>query len=609
MSKRGQVTIFVIVAILVVAAVVLYLVFRDKGGSPQTDLPADLEAPYVTFLSCLENDVGVGVSLLESQGGYIYLPEYEQGSAHMPFSSQLNFMGTNVPYWYYVSGNNLQREQVPTKSEMEEQLSRFVEAKIVNCNLDSYSEGSYDISLGKPEVSVEILENKILVNMDMNVAIFRAGDKAEIKNHEIEYDSSLGELYNSAIVVYTKEQDELFLEDYGVDVLDLYAPVNGVELSCSPLVWDAEKVFDDLSVAIEANTQAIKTKGDSDDYFYVDVGIDDNVRFLNSKNWSNTLEVNPTEGQLMMSEPVGNQPGLGILGFCYVPYHFVYNVKYPVLVQVYKDDEIFQFPVAVVIQGNKAREALASIDVENEVTDFCDYKNTLMQVRVLDYSGRPLDADVSYDCSGTSCYIGKTQNGVIEDYFPQCVNGRIIARAEGYKEGSETFSTVDSGRAEVYLDKFYPLGVSLSVDGRPYSGEALVSFNSNDTSKTIFYPEQKEIEITPGEYDVLVYLYGDSELTLGSSVSTQCVEVPKGGLGGLIGLTEEECFDMEIPEQIISKALAGGGKGHVYVLDNLLARSGNVLIDAQSLPEPTTLEQLQENYILFDDKVLEVDFR
>ena len=70
-------------------------------------------------------------------------------------------------------------------------------------------------------------------------------------------------------------------------------------------------------------------------YFYIDAGVSDEIRFINSKDWPRNFEVSPSEGILLVANPVGNQPGLGVLGFCYVPYHFVYNVKYPVLIQVY----------------------------------------------------------------------------------------------------------------------------------------------------------------------------------------------------------------------------------------------------------------------------------
>jgi len=62
----------------------------------------------------------------------------------MPFSSQLNFLGNPVPYWYYVSGNNVQKEQVPSKNEMENQLEDFIEEKINKCVFDEYYEQGFE---------------------------------------------------------------------------------------------------------------------------------------------------------------------------------------------------------------------------------------------------------------------------------------------------------------------------------------------------------------------------------------------------------------------------------------------------------------------------------
>jgi len=605
-NKKAQVTIFVIIAIVIVAVVVLFFALRQEKINVNS-VPSSLEAPYTAFLSCLTTDIDLGIRILESQGGYIDPPTFEPGSQYMPFSNQLNFVGTPIPYWYYVSGNNIQKEQVPSLTGMSDSLASFIEERINKCDLRVYE--SYDISLGSPKASAVILEDRVQVSLNMDVGISKNLESASVKNHEVVVSSNLGKLYDSALKVYQQEQDELFLENYGIDVLGLYAPVDGVELTCSPITWDAGEVFDNLREAIEVNTLALKSKGEKEDYFYVDLGVNENVRFLNSRNWPSSFEVDSSEGQLLISTPVGNQPGLGILGFCYVPYHYVYSMRYPVLIQVYEGAEIFQFPVAIVIDKNRARVALTSTAVEREIPDLCMYKNTFVEVNVVDYRNNPVESDISYECSGTTCYIGKAENGVLRAEFPQCVGGRIITRAQGYKETSYSYSVTNEGQAKIYLDKFYGLDVQLKVDGRAYSGEAIVSFVSNDTSATILYPEQREIQLTPGEYEVQVYVYENSTLKLGSSITQECLDVPKTGIGGIIGLTEKKCFDVEIPEQIISRALSGGGKTKVYALYTMLEKSNSVEINAPGLPNPTTLEELQNNYMLFEDKVLDVNFR
>ncbi|MEK6945935.1 MAG: hypothetical protein AABW63_04040 [Nanoarchaeota archaeon] len=607
-SNLSQVTIFVIIALLIVAVVVLFFVFKS-GVIKQEPAPVSGEPAYTSFLSCIEGQTAGGIKILESQGGYIETPDFEPGSRYMPFSNQLDFLGNPVPYWYYVSANNIQRNQVPSKSEMEDQIAKFVEGKARDCDFSSYTSQGYEITQGTPKASVSIKDHEVDVSLEMDLTVNKADSNSNFKNHEIVVKSNFGELYNSALAVYNKEQSDMFLENYGIDTLRLYAPVDGVEISCSPLTWNADNVFSDLQDAIETNTISINSNKDK--YFQVNaanVPVDVNVKFLNSRSWPYSFEVNPSESALLMANPVGNQPAFGILGFCYVPYHFVYDVRYPVLAQVSKGDEIFQFPMAVVILGNKPRQPLRGENSLLGVPELCENSNTLTSVKVYDSNLRPVNADVSFECLGTKCNIGTTSNGVLEKDFPQCVNGIVRVRAEGYKDAGEIYSSVDEGEVNIILDRVYEKEVKLSVDGKLYSGNALIYFTSNNVTKTAVYPSQNKVELGEGQYEVQVYIFKNSSINIASSVTEQCVDVPRGGLLGAIGLTKKNCFSVEVPSQIISDALSGGGKEFYYVLESELSNSKSVDINAGSLKTPTTLEDLQNNYLMFETKGLDISF-
>ena len=89
------------------------------------------------------------------------------------------------------------------------------------------------------------------------------------------------------------------------------------------------------------------------------VSSDYEVRFINSREWARAFEVEPSEENLLLVNPVGNQPDLGNFRILLCSLSFVYSMKYPVLVQISKDQEIFsQFPMAVIIQGNNPRKLL-----------------------------------------------------------------------------------------------------------------------------------------------------------------------------------------------------------------------------------------------------------
>ena len=608
-NVRGQVTIFIIIAIVIVAGVAAFLFFRQ--GISIVSIPASIQPVYDTFLSCLKDRTLVGVDLLESQAGYIELPEFEPGSTYMPFSSQLNFLGNPIPYWYYVSANNIQKEQMPTEQEMEEALEEFIDDGIRQCNFATYYSQGFEIVQKEPTASVDITNNNVKVKLNMDMEIIRGEDNVLIANHNLDVLSNLGSLYNSAKTVYKKEQKELFLENYGIDNLRLYAPVDGVEITCSPKTWDTNEVFSNLQEAIETNTLALTTTKPTttdEKYFFVETGVSQDVRFINSRNWAYNLEVLPSQGSLLLATPVGTQQGLGVLGFCYVPYHFVYNIKYPVLVQVSDGDETFQFPVAVVIQGNKPRQSLIQ-NAETSSSSLCSNKNTLATVSTYDSDLRPVSSEISYECLGESCFIGEAVSGSMTAEFPQCANGYLTIRAEGFKEARQLFSTTSEGSASVVMDKLYNLNIVLKLNRNNYNERAFVYFTSDEDSKTVSYPEQKDVKLSEGVYNISVYIYKDSSLQFPETTSQECVDVPSSGIGGIFGIKEKQCFDIKVPSQLVSNVLAGGGTQKHEFTESELSSSNTIEINVPQFQTPTTIEQLQNNYLQFDSSELEITVR
>ncbi|MFZ1970574.1 MAG: hypothetical protein WAU65_00085 [Candidatus Nanoarchaeia archaeon] len=604
--KRGQVTIFIILAIFILATVAVFLIYRNSQ-SVTSQIPQEFQPVYNTFLSCVQSDALTGISTLESQGGYISIPPFQPGSVYMPFSSDLNFLGNPIPYWYYVSGNNIAEQQVPSEQDMQNQLAQLINQNVRNCDFGNFTGQDFQVQMGQPTTSVTINQDQVQINLDMSLNMSRGNDTTFVRNHKVEINSELGNLYQTALTVYNYEQQSLFLENYTIDVLRNYAPVDGVDISCSPRIWDAGGIVENLSQAIQDNIDSIRSGTNTTNYFTLKIPVQ-GVRFLTSSNWSSEYEINPSQGNLLMAQPVGDQAGLGILGFCYVPYHFVYDVKYPVLAIVQKNGEIFQFPMAVIIEGNEPRSPLNGTAISSSSPELCNYENTNMNVSVFDSNSNPINANISYECLGETCNIGQTSSGgSLSAPFPQCDNGYVLASAAGYATGRSEFSTTQSGSLNMILNKLYNLPVNLQIGGNIYNGDATITFTSSDgTSQTLVYPQQTNVNLSEGNYEVQVYVYQNSSINVGATTNQQCVNVAASGLAGVLGVTQPQCFNVTIPAQVISDALSGGGQSDFFALASNLQSSKSITINAPSLPTPTSLEQLQNNYILFTNENLTI---
>jgi hypothetical protein len=300
---------------------------------------------------------------------------------------------------------------------------------------------------------------------------------------------------------------------------------------------------------------------------------------------------------------------MGALGFCYLAYHFVYDYKYPVMIQLHstRTGEIFQFPTAVVIEKSNPRKSLGGEAINLDFSEICENANTEFEVITLDSSSRPVESEISIECATQTCDIGTTEDGIVNNSVPQRANGYIIANAEGYETTGIFASTIQPGSVTIFLDKKYEKEFSIYQNSKLYSGEAMITFeDENGKINTLLYPNSNKIELSEGNYIITVTTYEEISLELGSTKQEYCVEVPRNILG-IFGLTKQECTEIEVPEQLISKAVSGGGSGKYYFSENNLRNRNLIEIETEKFPEPNSIVQIQNNYILLENKEIGID--
>jgi hypothetical protein len=608
-DKKAQVTLFIILAILIIGSIIAYFAVR---GSPAKSLNKEMQPVYDYYLSCLEENTRGGIRLMGEQAGYIKKPQFVPGSQFMPFSSQLDFLGQGVPYWMYVSGNNILREQVPTIPRMQEELQDYLLERLDYCDFSDFQQMGYDIYVDSGDADVRINNLDVEVNLNNKITIFYGNQSTQINNHKIKVNSKLGKLYSLARKVYDYEKTEMFLENYALDVMRLYAPVTGTEISCTPKIFVESEIKKDIVNGLEANIPAVKLKGNyyslssKERKYFVEesnLDVDENINFLYSQSFPTAIEIYGDK----IIEPIGLQQGLGILGFCYVPYHFVYDIKFPVMVQFFDSEELFQFPIAVIISKNQARNAL-EVNVGDSIeSPVCKYRNQDIEIRTYDLELNPVEATITFKCLNSICDVGSTKsNGnmaVLSSSVPQCVNGFLIARAQGYAESKKIISSNEENFAEIILNKKYNISLDLGNVKK-----ALVSFESEDYSTTSIYPDMKSIELIEGFYNVSVYAYENSSLKFPGINERKCVDVSESGISGMLGMQTEKCFDISIPATEVSFAVVGGGKTQEYILENQLKGANELNINVPLFGIPKSLEELQLNYESVDDRFVYLSF-
>jgi hypothetical protein len=305
------------------------------------------------------------------------------------------------------------------------------------------------------------------------------------------------------------------------------------------------------------------------------------------------------------------------MGFCYAPYKFVYDLSFPVMIQISdtSGEELFQFPVAVVISKNVPRVSQNSLYIEQQES-ICDNANTEITISTYNVNLESIEANLQFKCVTDVCNLGKSVlsnssgEAVIEAKVPQCINGIIIANAPGYKEKKYQISTNLESRADIILDKEYPLSLEIYVDGQLTSDSAILVISDNSDSSfgaNLVYPQNKRLVIAEGDYVFDLKVFRQNSVTIPPITTTQCVSVPKEGVLGFIGLEEKKCTELTVPSQTLTNVLYAGGKLNQYVTPSELEGASAMKIYATGIGLPSNQEEIALGYDKIQTKSLYIE--
>ena len=646
-SRKAQVTSFIVLGILIVALILLGYAFRDtlfggireRGIIKGVTLPIEVSRLEDFIDVCVDEVTESGARILGQQGGYIVLPDPEIVSPVNPFSNSLEiFFGsdTRVAYWFFQEANGVKKSLMPSKEEMEDQLRRYVNANLRNCvdvsNIDA------DIVFGEVESLVEINENEIDVDVEFQVTINLKDEIFELKDFNQKIKLSLGKLYAVAQAIMSNENENFFLEEKTLDYMNVYdeIPYSGVDFECTPKRWNKQKVIEDFKEILEGNIKSLKIEGTrnsevDDKYSSLDLlkNVNDvDVNFDYSRNWPFLIDIVP-EGEILEGDSF-NRGGIGKFltqFFCINSYHFVYDLKYPVLISLNKNDFDFQFATQIIVENNQPREPLIVVEQSHDTNSIiCENPLTTINVNVFginsNFGLEPVEgAKISYQCSSTVCNIGRTGEfsdlSYFEGKFPQCLNGQLIVEKEGYDTFEEQLSTIEETTITALMEPIYELDLEVKVLGVAFSrevlGNELVSISLKNENENYFenvnIPGSEKIKLIPGSYDVEAYLISDSSVYVEGKDLETCLDIPREGVLGVIGLTKRECQTTKIEGLTLPQVLSGGASFSWNIEREELAENNKVKIFLNIFDVPQDIDELNKIYDEINSKgVAEPEF-
>jgi hypothetical protein len=205
MRKRGQMTIFVIVAILIVAVGILIYFFRSDIGV----LISGEIVPNTFLGECIESTVDDGINLLSEQGGYA-----DPEGFVLYGGKKIKYLCYNSEYY-----QTCLVQQPLILEHFENELADMVSARADVCVVElkqAFESKGYSVSgVEVAETTVEIVPGKIRVNIDAPMTV----TKDETQTFESYRKEVPGNMYD-LLMISTSIVD--YESTYGDAPTDLY---------------------------------------------------------------------------------------------------------------------------------------------------------------------------------------------------------------------------------------------------------------------------------------------------------------------------------------------------------------------------------------------------
>jgi len=224
-EKRGQVTIFIIIAIVIVALAVLFYFLLPQI---ETTTGFDEQNPGAFIQTCIEDKINDAVETVSLQGGSINPEHY------------FTYNNVKIEYLCYTNENykTCVVQQPLLKQHIESEIKDEIQPDVVNCfNVlkDSYERRNYNVQMEPGVTTVELLPKRVVTNFNYIVTVSKGETKrydsfnvilnnnlyefVVIANSIIEWETSLGKADPRTYMTYYPDlKVELNLRDDGTRI-------------------------------------------------------------------------------------------------------------------------------------------------------------------------------------------------------------------------------------------------------------------------------------------------------------------------------------------------------------------------------------------------------
>ena len=261
-KKRGQITIFIIVGIILLIAIALGAYLLVRSAAPETgtgpaniaNVPVELQPVSRFVTDCLKSTAEDAIRIVMEHGGYADFSKLHYNRFQPTEADSVEYSpdsGYLVPYWSYMKSSSKcsggcefasmmkplcrQGHQCATSgsNSFEEEIDWYIVQNLGKClnNFTVFSQQSMDVKVvGEIEPLTTIRNDSVNVYLKLPLKISYQGTTKEINEFAADIPSGISELYKAAFDITQYEMNNCLLEKHELNVMAFYQGLDSGDL-------------------------------------------------------------------------------------------------------------------------------------------------------------------------------------------------------------------------------------------------------------------------------------------------------------------------------------------------------------------------------------------
>lgn len=220
MKKKGQVTIFIIIGLILITAIALFFVLSKQTTPKTTEKPE--ENPETFLESCIEDKVKNAVEVISLRGGY----PNNNLSINFKFENESYI---NISYLCYNQNNYLPciNQKPMFMQDLKQEIKNYIARDVESCFNEitkNFNKKGHEVNVNYNDFEVELLPKRIIVQTNSEISLAKSGETTKQENFKISFSSRLYEI--ASVVQELVNQEARFCYSENLGIMLIYPEFN-----------------------------------------------------------------------------------------------------------------------------------------------------------------------------------------------------------------------------------------------------------------------------------------------------------------------------------------------------------------------------------------------